>query len=462
MTKIKRTAVALAGGLMMLGACKDSLSVGELNSVTDDLANSLNRTSVQLLVTGLLDRDRANLDVRYLVFVETMARDLYRLDPAESRFITEMVGAAADPSAFTGGGIWTQFFIAIRTANVILNGLPSASGLSDAEKRATAGVVRTFKALNYYRALEVRDSLGIPVDLNRGINEPLADIVCKPNVLAYIAALLDSANTDLQAGGGSFPFVLPSGFTSNGDFDTPATFATFNRGLKGKVELYRGLDHQRPDPAAYDRAIAAINASFADTVGTDTDEGVYYTFSSAPGEIVNPLDDVSIHLNPMAGDSIQAGDLRRAKITTCASGCRLHGVNTTYDFAYAVPTPENLVRPIANLKTAELILLRAQAYIEKNDFVSALRDINYIRRVDGGLGPVVCATKDACRSLVLYEKRYSLLGESAHRLVDLRAYGRLNATFLRKELPIDVFQSALPIPTSERNARSGNVTPVCT
>jgi len=63
---------------------------------------------------------------------------------------------------------------------------------------------------------------------------------------------------------------------------------------------------------------------------------------------------------------------------------------------------------------------------------------------------------------VLYEKRYTLLAESAHRLVDLRAYGRLNNTYLKKELAGDIFQSTLPIPKRELDARGVTaITPTC-
>jgi hypothetical protein len=109
-----------------------------------------------------------------------------------------------------------------------------------------------------------------------------------------------------------------------------------------------------------------------------------------------------------------------------------------------------------------MLLLRAQVKIELGDLPGATADINVVRTLDGGLAPIaVPATKAAAISAVLYEKRYSLLAESAQRLVDLRAYGRMNATFLKKELPGDVFQSILPIPKRELDAR-GVTTLTCT
>jgi len=456
-----RTLALIAGLGLAAAACKDSTSVGDLNNVSADaLAGGLTRSSTGLLVTGLLSASRGELDSRYLVFTETMARDFYRLDNAEARYITEIIGVPADFSAFTGGGAFSNQYITIRSANTILNSLGAAAGMSAAEVSATAGLVNTFKALAYYRVLETRDSLGIAIDVNHPINDPPAGFVCKPNALAYISALLDTAATQLGAGGTAFPFTLPAGFKSNGNFSTPAAFLKVNRGLKGKVELYRGLEHSKPNAGSFATALTALNASFADPAAA-MDVGIYNTYSTSSNDATNPLADANIYLNPAVGDSIQAGDKRSAKILTVASKT-LNGVTSKYKTVNTDPSGA-LTKSIAILKNAELLLLRAEVKIETGDFVGATADINAVRVADGGLAPLpLLATKRAARDALLYEKRYSLLGESAHRLVDLRAFGWLNATFLKKEIPTDVFQSTLPIPKRELDARNTTtITPTC-
>lgn len=456
-----RTLALLAGLGLAATACKDSTSVGDLNNVSADaLAGGLTRSSTGLLVNGMLSASRGELDSRYVVFTETMARDFYRLDNAEARYITEIIGGPADFSAFTGGGAFSNQYITIRSANTILNALPAASGMTPTEVSATAGLVNTFKALAYYRVLETRDSLGISIDVNHPIDDPPAGFVCKPNVLAYITALLDSAQTQLSAGGAAFPFTLPAGFKTNGTFTTPAAILQVNRGLKGKIELYRGLDHTKPNAASFAAAITALNASFVDPTAS-MDKGIYNTYSTAAGESVNPLADANIYLNPAVGDSIQAGDKRGTKILTVASKT-LNGVTSKYKTTATDPAGA-LTGSIGVLKNSELLLLRAQAKIETGDFVGATADINAVRVADGGLAPLaLLTTKRAARDAVLYEKRYSLLSESAHRLVDLRAYGWLNATFLKKEIPTDVFQTTLPIPKRELDARNvTTIAPTC-
>jgi hypothetical protein len=449
--------VALIAVLALAGACKDSTGVPDLNNVSSSLLESgLDRSSVQLLTTGLLRADRGNLGI---VFPETMARDIYRIDTAEPRYITELIGGPADPGGFAAG-MWTGFFTEIRAANNLIDNIGTASDLSSAEQSATVGLARTIKALSYYRALEMRDSIGLPVAVDQDINAAPAPFVCKPNVLDYIGALLDSANADLQAAGAvDFPFTLPGGFTYQGDYSTPAKFIAFNRGLAGKVALYRGLDHSKPNQASFSTAITALNTAIGAMDPATLENSPYYIYSTAPGEATNPIVDAAIHLNPAVGDSIMAGDLRSAEITKRDAPITGQGVTTDYDFTYALPSiGANLTRPIPILSKAELILLRAQAEIESSNLPAATIDINFIHTNLGGLPPYpIFTTKTDAINAVLYEKRYTLLGQGAQRFVDLRAYGRLNGTYLRKETPQDIFQKALPVPAAEVNARGGSI-----
>src|SRR6478735_5602452 len=315
----RRTLGLIAGvGLAAMG-CKDSTSVGDLNNVSADaLSAGLNRNSTALLVTGQINSTRGDLDSRYIVFSETMARDFYRLDNAENRYITETIGGPADYSGFLGGGAFSQFYVTVRAGNTILGLIDKATGVSPAEISATKGLTLTLNALALYRALELRDSLGIAIDVNHPIEAPPAAFVCKPNALASLSATLDSAATFLAAGGTAFPLKMAPGFSSNGKFDTPATFLRLNRAIKGKVELYRGLSHQKPNAGSFAAAVTALTTAIgaAPVSAGDLAVGLYNTYSTDANETRYPIADANIFLNPMVFDSVQAGDLRAAKMIT--------------------------------------------------------------------------------------------------------------------------------------------------
>jgi hypothetical protein len=459
---MKKYIATVIAGVALLGACKDSTAVPDYNnpSLSDVIGKPLTKIGLQNLITGYHDAQRASLGIapaNYIVFGEVMARDGYRTDASESRYVNEFLNGTPDPSAFSGGGNWTTFMRDIRAANTILAALPSippSEGVTTQQISAVRGMVHTMEAIDYYKALEYRDTLGVPLALDVPLGAPLAPIMCKPKVLAFVSAMLDDAYTDLLAGGSTFPIKLPPGFAG---FNTPATFAQFNRGWKGKVELYRALDHAAPTGATgFNNAIAAINASYINTTDpAQIGKGVYFTFSTNTGDTPNQLVDGNLHLNPQISDSLQAGDRRGSKIIP-VTPATIQGL--TYKSNFRVIQTD----PIGYLKNEELILLRAQAEVGLGDLPGALADVNWVRVNAGGLGnllPFASATEAI--DAILREKRYSLLFESAQRLVDLRAYGRLNNTYFVKERPGDIFLKALPIPQTEADARKGDLTVVC-
>jgi starch-binding outer membrane protein, SusD/RagB family len=464
-----RRAAAIALALTVFSACKDSTGVPELNNITTDaISSGVDRSSTRLILTGLLDRDRGSFGQRYITFSSTMARDVYRLDSAEPRWVTELLVNAPDAGGFVGAGAFADFFNVIRTANTLIDNLPTAKRadlapqfqLNDAEIAGVAGVARTIKAQAFYRALEMRDTVGLPIDVNQPAGADLAPFRCKKDVLAYISALLDTAQTNLTAAGSSFYFTLPAGFSATNagvDLTTPANFAKFNRALKGKVELYRGLNG---DATAYARALTALNASYLSTTGS-MDLGPVYTYSAAPGETVNPTYDNNIFANPKAVAAIDAADARKAKLFATGSSTRYGFTGSPRLQMTRTAVAANQTRNRRILSNEELILLRAQVEIEQNDFVNALADINVVRGKYGLPTIVSLPDKEAFRTAVLYEKRYSLFYEGAQRLVDLRAYDRFKEPYLVKENASDAFVRTLPIPKAELDQRGGSAPKTC-
>ena len=464
-----RRTLALFASAALLSGCGDSTAVSDLNNVSaETIKGGLTTASAQLLVTGLLNQYRNSATGTWFIFPETMARDALRIDKAESRFLSEIIGSTApDYSAFTGGGAFTGFFVGIRSANTLIDaakGATAASGMSTAELSSLVGLGQTIKALNYWNVMETRDSIGMPIALNQPITAPPAPWCDKPSVLAYISALLDSGSTALLAGSAVFPVTLPSGYTAVAG--TPAGFNAFNRGLKGKVEFYRGISRQGGTGATgYNAAVTALGQSFLSTTAAMT-LGVFENYSTASGETQNPRVDAALHLNSVVNDSVQAGDTRSAKIVKALApySITISGtvVSTQYDFAQSLGAA-SLTAPIPILKNEELLLLRAQAQIERGQLALATADINTVRTSYGlaAYAPPF-ATAAAARTAVLYEKRYSLLMEGAQRLVDLRAYGTLNATSFKpgpnSPFAGDIFTQALPIPLNEVSARGGSVT----
>jgi hypothetical protein len=467
---MKKTLAALAATLAVCAGCKDSLNAPSQDQVVAGTAQP-----IQNLVTGIVAQDRSSAMVfGYLLYPETEARNAVRIDPNEPRFINELIAVPIDPSDFIGSSTWTGFYSAIRAVNQ-LQGTQFPANISAGDRAATLGFVQTIKALDYIRLIQLRDSLGIPIQISQGAT--LDPIKTKQSALAYISALLDSALTNFNNASASFPFTLPGGWSSHGDYTQTANLIAFNRGLKGMVEVYRGFDHQTPCATCFVTADSALNAALsglpANPSAADLAAGPYYQFNpSAPESFSNPLVDNHIFLSDNFAQSIQSGDLRASKIATAAkSSSTVNGLKLTKIDPVTDPNNlANLTREIPIVRNAAFYLLRAQEEAERGLYAKATQDVNIVRTVEGGLAPYPTFPDLAtARQAILYEYRYSFIFEGPYYLIAAREYGTITKAYVTQPgMPTvasdpshanDPLQTALPIPANEAAARNGNLTP---
>jgi hypothetical protein len=462
----------LIGALAVCSACSEPLSSPNQDAV---VAGSPQR--VQNLVTGILATDRGQASAfAYILYPETMARNTAYLTTNEPRFINELIGVPIDPSDFIGSAGWTPGYQTARATDQLLASA-TFTAMTAGDQNAVRGLVLTIKGLDYIRNVQLRDSLGAPI---QGADPSVVDPWrTKAAVLTYVSALLDSGYASLTAAGVSatMPVTLPSGYKTNGDYTQTANLALFNRGLAGEVLVMRGLDHQSPCAACFAQAITAFGTSLASTGATPTAAqlalGPYYEFNpAAPESSPNTLVDNHIYLTDNFVNSIAAGDKRASKIVKASStSAQVSGLSLTFRDPVTDPTnTSNLTRPIPLRRNADFYLFRAQAKAETGDFAGAAADVNAVRVAEGGLSPVgTFASKDAARQGILYEMRYSLVYEGPFHLQALREYGLLTKAYVTQTgMPNltsdlthskDPLQVAIPIPLAEVTARNGNVTP---
>ena len=468
---MKRYTIIAAALSLAVAGCRENPASPPVDAPTVDALGNLTRRTLQQLAVGVTAQDRAAYgSIGTIVLPEIFARDVYRIDASEPRYVLETLAGQPDPGSFAGGSSWQPFYTAIRSANTVLIALRTAPAteFTAGEVAAARGFFRTIKALDYYRIVELRDSIGAAIQTDNPFE--VTAIRCKPAVLNFIAALLDSANADFAAAAGTtkLPFTLPGGWSAFGrDYNLVANQIRFNRALKGKVDLYRALQNRSaPDAVLAAQAVAeltqALGGAAAGAVPADQmDDGVYYRFDPVVDQAPNIRADDKIALNPKVRDSIQVGDTRASKIVNRTQALSGNGLTSTITFVGAVPTAANQSLPIALLRDEEVVLLRAQAYIEAGQLDNARLDVNSVRQMYGLAPHAVFLSRRAAIDAVLYEKRYSLLFEGPQRLVDLRAYGFLNEATLgagAKETSSDPFNSAFPIPRAELNARNNNAT----
>jgi hypothetical protein len=452
--------------LLMLGSsCKDSfvpnLNDPELTGAVTTLGQ------IQAQVSGLLAGDREQQSFQILV-LETMGRDAYRIDVADPRYL-DMPFGEFNPGAFLADFPYNVHYRAIRGAQALYAGI-DAGPFTTEQKSAVKGFARTLEAMQYMALINTRGNQGLPIQTGSGTLDPIR---CEPAVLTHIATLLDEGATLLAAGGSSFPFTLPTGFTAFGTFNTPATFRTFNRALAAKNLRYLGFvsfaANGTKNTTALTAAAAALTQSFENFTNPATlTNGVYHTYSTASGDLENRNFDRSvIRVNPRVLAEADPGDARvTAKTQKSPSFLLANSDNSvTSDIIFLNVTGPT--SPIPIIRNAELVLLDAEIQWGLGNYTTALARSNFVRVNEGGLAPRTEAQLGGFGTAagqlnllreILKQKRYSLLFESDSRLVDYRLYGLFPE--LGAEKGSTNTPQVIPFPQSEIDARQNNL--VCT
>jgi len=423
-------------GLAMLAACSD-LDVGNLNSPDlSDFQNNPTRSQVLSVASGLLIGTRSGIAPQngYVSLLGILGRESYNFDPADPRFVTEMLlGPLDGGSPAFGGNLWAAPYRNIRNANLELAALNKVPLVSDAEKEAIRGYTQTIQAFDYFKVIGTRDSNGAPIPTSLDPLATPAPIASRDSVYAHVVRLLDSAAahldsaTGLSGGSLSFPFGISPGFAG---FTSTVTFRQVNRALMARVQAYKG---SFGCAACWDSALTALGQSFIAPSG-DLNLGVYYSYATVSGDETNALFDpnaraIVAHPSLTTDAQLQPGgakdDRYVRKVAALATSKSAQGLSSQIQFV--IYGSNTAAIPI--IRNEELILLRAEANIGKGgatDLTAAVADIDTIRVRSGKLAPYSgLVTQAALLDELLYNRRYSLMFEGGHRWIDARRYGRL-------------------------------------
>jgi hypothetical protein len=452
--------------LAFAAACSSKdLSISNPNVVSVDGA-AADPQAVQLLATGILNDFRSSR-AGYISDVGRLGRESYSFPPQEGRNTTHyLIGITAggiqklDPAGFAVGQWGTQYN-ALRDIYNFKKTVATSASLTAAQKSAALGFAQTIEAHELFEVITTRDTLGAITEI-KDVASDLAPFVTRDSVYKYILATLDQGATNLAAGGAAFPFTLHTGFAG---FNTPTTFAQFNRALKARASVHYAT--LGGGATAWNAAITALGASFLNagaTTRAQFDAGPFQPYAASP-DTPNGLNQVN-NTDLYAHTSFQTDAQNKAdgtpdnrytaKIRTglpsrqgpIANGGPTSGASTLGFSIWPINTS-----PIPIIRNEELILLRAEARLGTGDKAGAIADINQVRTNSGGLPAstlTAASSNDDIINAILYEKRYSLMMEG-HRWIDARRYGKLST------IPLDITSGpnknfvakVMPIPQGE-------------
>ncbi|HVX50519.1 MAG TPA: RagB/SusD family nutrient uptake outer membrane protein [Chitinophagaceae bacterium] len=424
--------VLMAGLVINFAACKKDY--GNLNNPTiEAFLDHASQSELNNLVSGT-EAGMRNVVNLYLDDVGTIGREGYRFSASEPRYVTDLLGAAnatLSGSNFYIANPWAARYRVIKNCNTLIQAATNSTLITSAQKSGYIGFARTIKAYQLLMNLNLTGANGIRVDVSNPGN--LGSLVNYDDGLAAIAALLDSAETDLS--GATVSFTL-AGFTG---FNDAAGLTQVNRALAARVAVYR---------KKWADALTDLNASFFG-LNKDFYLGVNHVFSAGSGDQLNPMfipqnQTGEVRLaHPSYAADIAAGDDRINKATLRSAAASLDGLSSNRDVW--VYTSSTAAIPI--IRNEELVLIYAEANIQLNNLAEGVKALNVIRKGHSLADYSGAMTHDALINEMLMQRRYSLFFEG-HRWVDLRRYNRLN------ELPLDRdgddVWTEFPLPVTEQ------------
>lgn len=402
-----------------------------------DFLENPSQQDIDLLVAGLEARARDGVG-GFITATGTISRELYFFnssDPTTTETLPGKDGATLNGSEPQLTGTVFARYQAIKSAEFILDAVEVTSAvLTEAQRDGYRGVANTFKGLMLLDVIGLLNSNGVRVDVRDPEN--LGPYLSRTEGFNAIRSILDEGFNQLQ--GGEFLFQLSPGFAG---FDTPETFAQFNRAVAARVAI-----HQED----YAGALTLVQASFLDIAGELT-AGPTRVYGNSGFEVQNPIfkspqqsgDQYIVNNRMISG--IEAGDTRINKFRLRNDPVGRDGLNGTHEIAlYAKATS-----PKDHIRNEELVLIYAEANIQQGNFADATTALNAIRNAYGLADYAGDSTEAELIDEMLYNRAYSLWAEG-NAMFDLRRYGRLNDTFLPIDREGDVIHTEFPIPPFEQ------------
>jgi starch-binding outer membrane protein, SusD/RagB family len=411
----------MAAGLFMLNSCKIEPIIDPNNPSATVISQNGSLGDIQILVDGLESGMRNNLG-QYTDGVGVIGREFFRFSTSDPRFTSDLLGkgsAVLDNNTFYTTNPFASRYRVVKNANILITAFQNTKAvIPDAQKKVGIAYAKTIQAHELLLVLNQQFGNGVRVDVLDPDN--LGPFLSKDASLDAIQNLLNTANTDLLANSStSFPFRSSLYGIEAG------TFSKFNRALAARVAAYR---------ADWDQVNTALAASFMDlNTGADLKAGVYYQFSTAGGDQLNPLffpqntNGETRVAHPSYLADIEVGDNRATKAPARTSNILQDGLSANNDF-FVYKTN---VQTIPIIRNAELVLLYAEAQTQAtaSNFGNARTAINLVRNA-AGLSNSTANTAVDLINEILKQRRYELYGEN-HRWIDMRRYNRL------AQLPID-------------------------
>ena len=315
--------------------------------------------------------------------------------------------------------IWSTAYNDIYQANIAIEGLPAANGLSDSIRTQLLGECYFIRAFSYFLLTNVYGAVPLAVSSNYSVNATLAR-ADSATVYQQIVSDLHQAESLLTATYPSQDMVRANRYVA--------------QALLARVYLYQ--QNYTAAEAMVDSVLAGpyqLESNLSGVFQTTSTEVIWellpitqgyfnaydYSWYTPANSNSGPLK----YLTPSLVSTFETGD-QRAK--TWVTAYPFGGTTYYYPSKYTAAPASAATQYNVVLRLAEQYLIRAEARAWQGNLSGAASDLNVVR-TRAGLGATTAATEPALLTAIAHERRVELFTEWGHRWFDLKRTGTIDA-----------------------------------
>ncbi|MBK8312018.1 MAG: RagB/SusD family nutrient uptake outer membrane protein [Chitinophagaceae bacterium] len=373
---------------------------------------------------------------------------------------------------------WKGLYKAIFSANLMLEGLPTADavGLDDNTRNQYIGAARTVRAFALYQLVRLYGD--VPLVTTTSVEEnkfkprtPKADVYAQieTDLLDAIAKLSATITVPYYINNKYIPqAILADVYLTQGKW-TEAQAAANAVISSGKYQLDNIDDVFLRTSKATIMATGYLSASSANYAqpGPDNCPSCSAPAGSYGAYIQTFFEGVMFPLTADLLNSFETGDLRKVKWVLLNNLANYPNNNERmFPLKYKWTSSSGIVPPAAQqednkfIRLAEIILIRAETRARLNDLSGAAADLNSIRNRAGLLNTTAISQTDIIDAIIK-ERRMEFFFEKGIRWYDLVRTGKANATLsvIPYKTGWTIDKVLMPIPQDEIDKSANVLTP---
>jgi hypothetical protein len=435
-------------GSLLLAGCKKFVTIPPpVNQVVNPLPFSNDAIAVSTVAgiySEMMNNNNQFSNNGVTLYAGLSADELYYYTPGFRDDFRNNLILQSD-HATLASVFWTPAYKYIYTANLCIEQLNKAGGLSPSTKNRLLGECKFLRAFCYFQLV----NLFGPVPLETGSDYIINATLPRADTAAVYRQIITDLEDAVQ--------ILPADYPGTDKARANKWAAT---ALLARVYLYsrnwskaEELSSAVIANAGYTLVSNLNNVFLKNSTETILQfQPVSGSYNTWEGYTILPASanaSPTYLITPSLLNAFDSGDQRK----NAWVGSRQYlGQTLYYPFKYKIYNGSNLTEYYMILRLGEQYLIRAEARAQAGNLAAAVSDINIIR-TRAGLPAVAAANQAAVLQTIEKERRLELFAEWGHRWNDLRRTGRVNAV-MAAEKPLTWTSTAAwwPIPITQINA----------